>query len=318
MNTKNVVVGIDTSNYTTSIGVVTVNGEVLANIKFPLQVRDGSCGLRQSDAVFAHIKNLPEAMNELRKCTEHNRIVAIGVSDKPRNVRGSYMPCFLTGVAAAESIAAGLGLNVYRFSHQCGHIMAALYSSGAMNIIDKPFAAFHVSGGTTELVSVRASEDGFITELAGESADLHAGQAIDRIGMMLGLPFPAGPHLEKIAKEYDGEIPNRKPSVIGTVANISGLENLAEKLYKKTGNAGAVSMFTLHYIAKTLSAMRAGYIEQYGKMPFVFAGGVCSNSIIKKLLTASDKNSYFGTPEFSADNAVGIALLALKIHKRKE
>ena len=151
---KNIILGIDTSNYTTSVAVMTDEGELLANIKRPLLVAEGERGLRQSDAVFSHIKNIPSAMGEARAFIDNNKIVAVGVSERPRNQDGSYMPCFLSGVAVAEAISAALCVPLYKFSHPCGHIMAAVYSSGKTELLDKSFGAFHVSGGTTELLKI--------------------------------------------------------------------------------------------------------------------------------------------------------------------
>ena len=133
---REVILGIDTSNYTTSVAIMSIDGELIANIKRPLPVKVGERGLRQSDAVFAHIKNIPSAMEEARSYLDGATVVAVGVSERPRNVEGSYMPCFLTGVAVAESVATATGVPLYRFSHQCGHIMAALYSSGRTNLLE--------------------------------------------------------------------------------------------------------------------------------------------------------------------------------------
>ena len=216
---RKIILGIDTSNYTTSVALMYEDGELIANIKRPLPVSEGERGLRQSEAVFAHVKNMPSAMEEVRECLGGKSPSAVGVSARPRNVDGSYMPCFLSGVAVAEGIASSLGVPLYRFSHQCGHVMAALYSSSSEELMKDEFAAFHVSGGTTELLIVKGGESGFDARLVGGTKDLNAGQIIDRIGVFLGMPFPAGPHLERAALEYNGKIPSKKVSVSGTYAN---------------------------------------------------------------------------------------------------
>lgn len=308
MSERKIILGIDTSNYTTSVALMYDDGELIANIKRPLKVNDGERGLRQSDAVFAHIKNMPSAMEEAREYLEGRSPSAIGVSARPRNVDGSYMPCFLSGVAVAEGIAASLGAPLYKFSHQCGHVMAALYSSGSEELMKDRFAAFHISGGTTELLIVKGSETGFDAELVGGTKDLNAGQIIDRIGVFLGMPFPAGPHLERAALEYSGKIPSKKVSVEGTYANLSGLENMAHKLYEDTGDTAKVAAFVFEYLGNAIVKMCEGLIEKYGNMPFVFAGGVMCNSIIKAKLK-SHFDAHFADPMMSADNAVGIAEL---------
>ena len=311
MMERRIVLGIDTSNYTTSVALMYDNGELIANIKRPLPVKAGERGLRQSEAVFAHVKNIPSAMDEARKVLGGRSVSLVGVSTRPRKVDGSYMPCFLVGESVAESISASLSVPIKRFSHQCGHIMAALYSSGRADLLDgRSFAAFHVSGGTTEMLRVRAVDGGFHAELIGGTADLNAGQVIDRVGVMMGLPFPAGAHIEALALENDKKIPQRKPKISEFEINLSGLENMAEKTYRETGDKKLVSAFVLDYVGEALSLLAEKYEEKYGKSEFVFAGGVMSNSIIKNKL----KNRFsasFAEPSLSCDNAVGIAALCI-------
>jgi N6-L-threonylcarbamoyladenine synthase len=219
------------------------------------------------------------------------------------------MPCFLAGVAAAESASAISGAPVYGFSHQCGHIMAAVLSSGNDSILEGEFAAFHISGGTTELVKVRAVDSGFETELLGGTADVNAGQIIDRIGVLMGLRFPAGPHIEELALKNEKKIPKRKVSINGMTVNLSGLENMATNLYRETGDKALVSAFVLDFIGRSVIAMSEAYEKEFGKTTFVYAGGVMCNSIIKKMLCEKIE-SLFAEPMLSADNAVGIAELA--------
>lgn len=301
--------GIDTSNYTTSVAVVDIDGRCLANIKKPLPVKEGSCGLRQSDAVFFHTVNLPEALRAAEEKLGGDAPVAIGVSEKPRNVQGSYMPCFLSGVAAATAASVASGATLYRFSHQCGHLMAALDSSGRDDLKETTFGAFHVSGGTTELVRARFDGASFITELVGGTKDLNAGQAIDRIGVMMGLPFPAGPSMERLAAQNKTRLPPRKLSVEGTAVHLSGLENIAARLYRETNDKPLVAAFTLTFIAESLAAMSQAYKDTYGAQPILYAGGVMSNGLIKNHICGKF-DAAFAEPAFSADNAVGIALLA--------
>lgn len=317
MSERKIVIGIDTSNYTTSVALMYEDGELIANIKRPLSVKAGERGLRQSDAVFAHIKNLPSAMAEARELLLGRTPVAVGVSEKPRNAEGSYMPCFLSGVASAESIGAALGIPVYKYSHQCGHIMSAIYSSGRFDYLDgRDFCAFHVSGGTTEVLKVKYSDGAFLANLVGGSADLNAGQAIDRVGVYMGLPFPAGVHMERTALENTKKIPKKKPKIDDLKLNLSGLENLATRMFDDTKDAPLVSAFVLEYIGNSIKLLADGFREKYGDMPFVFSGGVMSNSQIKQNIL-SDFEASFAEPSMSADNAVGIAYLTLKEHFKK-
>lgn len=311
---KNCFVGFDTSNYTTSAAVCDEEGKVIANIRMPLPVALGERGLRQSDAVFSHIKNLPSVCEELGRAIGDMKVLGIGVSTRPRSVEGSYMPCFLSGVTAANAFAAGVGAPIYEFSHQDGHVMAALYSSGrAECLLGKSFFALHLSGGTTELLLARPDKEApFSLELIGETEDISAGQLIDRVGVMMGLSFPCGRELEAIARGYNGRLMKPKITVRDKgdklICNLSGAENIAAKLYKDSASRELAAATVFDHVEKTVSKMCDMALSKYGDMPILFAGGVMSN----KLMRAEFQKKFdaaFAEPEFSADNASGIALL---------
>jgi N6-L-threonylcarbamoyladenine synthase len=305
------VLGIDTSNYTTSLAVVDEDLQAVANIKLPLPVAEGERGLRQSDAVFAHVKNLPVAFEKAQSALKGMQLCAVGVSERPRNQEGSYMPCFLAGVSAATAAAHAAQVPLMRWSHQCGHMMAAIFGSGALQLLDAPFGAFHVSGGTTELVRASLAENGFQVEVVGGSRDLHAGQVIDRIGVALGMRFPAGAELERAAMSCEVAPPHRKPASEGTFVHLSGLENMAMKLYRDTGDKALTAAFVFDYIGASLEAMSRAYLETYGQMPLLYAGGVMSSTLLQRRL-AGKFDGYFAPPSLSSDNAVGVAVLTAR------
>lgn len=304
--------GIDTSNYTTSLSAVGEDG-VLFNLKAPLPVKEGECGLRQSDALFAHTKNLPSLFERARTLLAGKRVVAIGVSEKPRNAEGSYMPCFLAGVSAASGIASVSGIPLYTFSHQCGHLRAALLSAGKDELISSPFGAFHISGGTTEMLFVTPDEKGFSTEIVGGTRDLNAGQLVDRIGVSLGLSFPAGPALEQMAARYTGKIPRRPVKTEDGFVHISGVENQARKLLETEKNPEMVAAFVLDHLARIIVAMSLDFRKKH-PLPLVYAGGVMSNAYIRAYIQSNISESFFAEPMLSADNAVGIAALCREAH----
>ena len=306
----NCFIGIDTSNYTTSAAVCTEMGEVVANFKIPLPVKFGECGLRQSDAVFAHVKNLPEIMQRLKSfLRDVYHPMAIGVSARPREADGSYMPCFLSGVAAAEAFAAGLDIPLLQFSHQDGHIMAAAYSAGVeKEILNSRFAAFHVSGGTTEVLIAEPKRYGFSVTLEAQTRDINAGQAVDRVGVMLGLQFPCGKELESLALKNTKKIPKPRICVRDGCCNLSGLQNLAQKLWEESADAPLVAAYTLEFVGATLAEMTAQLDQKNPGLPIIYAGGVMSNRRLQAVLSKRP-NTYFADPQFSSDNAAGIALL---------
>lgn len=298
-------VGIDTSNYTTS--AARYDGErVLENRKLLLPVKPGEKGLRQSDAVFHHVKQLPQVLEPI---LEMGPAGVVGVSITPRSEMGSYMPCFLVGKGFACTLGAAWGVGVKFFSHQQGHIAAALYSAGKLELLDRKFLAFHVSGGTTEALLVQPDPQGMPeVELVAQSLDLKAGQAVDRVGVMLGMGFPCGPELERAALAWDGPVKARA-YMKGRDCSLSGVENQCRKLWEEGHPREEVARTCLEMVLAALDAMCAGLLEDFGPLPVVFSGGVCSNSILRERLTEKYGGA-FAAPEFSADNGAGAAILA--------
>ncbi|NLL02979.1 MAG: peptidase M22 [Clostridiales bacterium] len=305
-----VYLGFDTSNYTTSVAIYDSDSNKIEHKKRLLPVKKGERGIRQSDAVFYHNIALPILANDLFSTTTFNqKIKAVGVSNSPRNVENSYMPCFLAGVSVAQTLASVNGIECMNFSHQQGHIIAALYSANKLELINQKFIAFHLSGGTTEILLVTPSDKNVIdTQIIAQSSDLKAGQAVDRVGVMLGLDFPAGMELDRLAclseKQY-----KIKPSVKGLDCSFSGVENKCKKMINDGCKSEDIARYCIEYIYCTLDLITTKLIGEYKDMPLVFSGGVMSNSIIRNRFVEK-YNAYFAAPEFSSDNAAGIAILA--------
>ncbi|MBP9989508.1 MAG: peptidase M22 [Ruminococcus sp.] len=295
--------GIDTSNYTTSCAVYHDENNSIIQRKKLLPVKEGELGLRQSDAVFHHTVQLPELIKDLFSGFDGN-ISAVGVSDAPMRAKGSYMPCFLAGVSVAESVASVMNIPLYKFSHQQGHIMAALYSSGRTDLYDKRFLAFHVSGGTTQALLV---EKGIDAEMFASSLDLKAGQAVDRVGVMLGYPFPAGKYEDELASKSDKKYKINIKLKDGNCC-LSGVENKCRKMLDDGETEEDICRYCIDYIMTALYKMTLCAKEKYGNLDLVFSGGVMSNSIIKKEFTEK-LNANFAEPVFSSDNAAGTAIL---------
>lgn len=305
--------GIDTSNYTTSTALFdSTTGEMLQQKRL-LPVKEGQLGLRQSDAVFHHTAQLHTLFSELVCDVDTSDIVAIGASCRPRPVSGSYMPCFTVGENTAHILSSALKLPFYTFSHQEGHIAAALFDSKRDDLFSKRFLAFHVSGGTTEAVIADGSGCGFSLEPAAKTLDLNAGQAVDRVGLMLGLKFPCGAQLEQLAVKCNEKI-TVKPTLKGCDCCLSGVENLCQKLISDGKSSEYTAAFCLKYIEETLSLMTRRLIDKYGNIPVLYAGGVMSNQIIKNSFTEK-YNAIFAQPQFSTDNAAGIAYLTYRKYK---
>lgn len=293
--------GFDTSNYTTSIA--TYDGKIVKQVKKLLTVKPGEKGLRQSDAVFQHTVNIPSLISSL----DIENVEGVSVSTRPRNVEGSYMPCFLVGQAVATSVSKTNDVPLYITSHQVGHILAALYSADRLDLISSRFIAFHLSGGTTEALLVEPDDEEIIkATVVSSSTDLKAGQAIDRTGVMLGMTFPCGKELDELSKQSDKEY-KIKPTMLGMNPSLSGVENKARAMLDKNEKREDIAKFVLTYISNTVISMLDAIKEEYGDLPVVFSGGVSSNSLLREKV--NDKfNAYFAAPEFSLDNAAGVAI----------
>ena len=302
-----VYLGIDTSNYTTSVCLYDSDSRRVISRRRLLPVKQGELGLRQSDAVFHHVQQLPQLFSDAFADYD-GEIKAIGVSRTPRTAQGSYMPCFTVGTAAAEILSAVLKAPVHSFSHQQGHIAAALYSIDRLDLIRQKHIAFHVSGGTTEALLVNGEEGFLTTQLIAATLDLNAGQLIDRVGVMLGLPFPCGKELEKLALQYTQPI-KAKATLKGLDCCLSGGENIAKKLKSEGKSDAYIARYTIEFIYSAIKGMSDRVRKVCGDLPFVYAGGVMSDSIIRDRLTR-ESACLFSLPEYSSDNAAGIAVLA--------
>ena len=297
--------GIDTSNYTTSVSFIDSCGKVVQKKRL-LPVKEGERGIRQSDAVFHHSKAYPELIKELFDGV-NEEISAVGCSYAPTTEDGSYMPCFLVGESFASSLSSVLKVPLLKFSHQQGHIVAALFSADRLDLLNEKFIAFHVSGGTTDAVLCENVNGELSVMPISSSNDLKAGQAVDRIGVKMGLLFPCGKELEKLALKSEKSFKNKIKLYNGD-CSLSGLENKCLKMLENGETKEDTSKFLLTYIADTLTEMVNNIFSKYGELPLVFAGGVMSNSIISEIIK-SRFTAFFAEPEFSCDNAAGIAVL---------
>ena len=300
--------GIDTSNYATSLAVFHTAGEVVCAKKRFLPVKAGQLGLRQSDALFHHTAALPEMLAELGQKVNLTQIEAVGVSARPRPVDGSYMPCFLAGVSAATAFCAAKGIPLVQTTHQQGHISAALFAASGADLFGKEELVFHVSGGTTDLLHCKGPDS--ITCI-GTSSDLYAGQAVDRLGVRLGYAFPAGIYVSQLAAACTEDI-KPKVSVRGTTCSLSGLQNQCEKLLAEGKSPEYVSKYCLLCVADTVVKMTKAAQKEYPGLAVVCAGGVMSSDIIRSWVQQRLPQVYFVPGQYSSDNAIGVSILAAR------
>ena len=308
------VLGLDTSNYTTSAAVF--DGERGRNQGRLLEVRPGELGLRQSDALFQHVKHLPEVVEALLGEEGLGTVQAVGASTRPRAVEGSYMPCFLAGASQGQVLSQVLGVPFYAFSHQQGHLAAAAWSAGRLDLLDRPFLAWHLSGGTTELLRVEPEEDGVAVraEILGGTSDISAGQLIDRTGVLLGLPFPAGKGVEKLSRQAQKR-EYYKVKVNGLTFSLSGMENKVRQMVQRGEEPAEIAWFAQETVCRVVQACTKAAMEEYPGLPVLCSGGVASNGRLKELLR-QNCGALFAQPQFSTDNAMGTAILTWRALER--
>ena len=298
------VIGIDTSNYTTSIAYFDgVSGENCSRL---LPVKQGELGLRQSDAVFAHIKSLPELSGRLFSNVRMDAITAVGVSTRPRAVEGSYMPCFMVGYSHAKLLSDLLNVPSIEVSHQQGHVAASLWSAGHMELMNEPHLAWHLSGGTTELLLVEPEGKNVRCTKIGGTTDISAGQLIDRTGQLLELPFPSGKHLDALSKEATMK-ETFKVKCSNMEFSLSGVQNKVQQFHAAHEIPAETAAFALRCVAKAVYIATEQALKAYPDLKVVFSGGVASNSMLREVLKPLDP--VFSPPQFATDNAMGVAVL---------
>ena len=299
------VIGFDTSNYTTSIAYFDgIDGENYSKL---LPVREGALGLRQSDAVFGHNKSLPELSDRLFSDLKAADIRAVGVSTRPRAVEGSYMPCFMVGYSHAKILSGAIGCPLLEFSHQQGHIAASLWGAGRLDLLDHPHLAWHLSGGTTELLLVEPEGKNVCCTKIGGTTDISAGQLIDRTGQLLDLPFPSGKHIDALSKEASMQ-DVFKVKCSGLEFSLSGVQNKVQQFHDKYAVPAETAAYALRCVATAVCKATENARKAYPGFPVVFSGGVASNSMLRSLTTQFDP--IFSQPQYSTDNAMGVAVLA--------
>ena len=302
------VIGFDTSNYTTSIACYDgVSGENCSQL---LPVKQGELGLRQSDAVFSHIKSLPELSGRLFSHVDLKKVSAVGVSTRPRAVDGSYMPCFMVGYSHAKLLADGLNVPLIEVSHQQGHVAASLWSAGRMELMDEPHLAWHLSGGTTELLLVEPEGKQVRCTKIGGTTDISAGQLIDRTGQLLELPFPAGKHLDALSQQAQNT-DVFKVKCTGMEFSLSGVQNKVQQYYSAANSAAETAAYALRCVAMAVLTATEHAMQEYPRLNVVFSGGVASNSMLRKVM--EPLNPIFSEPRYSTDNAMGVAVLAHRL-----
>lgn len=314
---NNIIIGIDTSCYTTSIAAISLGKKVILNEKIMLEVKPNSKGLRQSEAVFQHVNNLGAISDKINALLRNYNIKGICVSTKPRPIKDSYMPVFNVGYNFAKMTSSMIKCPLYETTHQENHIEASLFTNTVKN--KNRFLSVHMSGGTTEILLVEKNKEdsnlNYNIQVVGGTKDISFGQLIDRAGVSLGYPFPAGKYVDLNALNCEVKIKEGlKTSVKEGYMNLSGLENQVNKLIEKESKE-YISKLILDAVVRNMYKSIIHISKAYNINEVVFAGGVSASKYISKELSLKlQKNridAYFTKPEYSTDNAVGCAIIGV-------
>ena len=306
--------GIDTSCYTTSVCVVDAAGRIVAEARRILSVPQGSRGLSQSNMVYQHMRNLPDLFEQIGPVLqEQGHLCALAVTDRPRRRDDSYMPAFLAGLGFARAMAAVSAIPLYCLSHQENDLMAVLRGQGVID--SEPFYGLHLSGGTTDILYAVPDERGLAITRVGGTSDISAGQFIDRVGVALGLSFPAGLHLDRLARTCAVPVKAGHVFYKNGEVSFSGMETRAQR---QIAGGSAVPAELAQWVLATvwdgLRRLLDGAAADRPMATLVAAGGVLANDYLRRQLDSYCRKQQIrlltAAPEFSCDNASGAAFWA--------
>jgi N6-L-threonylcarbamoyladenine synthase len=175
--------------------------------------------------------------------------------------------------------------------------------------MERPHLAWHLSGGTTELLYVEPEAKNFSCSKIGGTTDISAGQLIDRTGVLLGLSFPCGKELDCISKNAQNRDVFRV-KCNNSEFSLSGIQNKVAQYYAQTQDKTETAAYALRCVCYAVARASEQAMKAYPDLPIVFSGGVASNSMLRAQL--SYLNPIFSDPEFSRDNALGVAIIAFR------
>ena len=310
---NNIILGIDTSCYTTSIAAISLDKNIILNEKIILKVKKDNKGLRQSEAVFQHVNNMGEISQSINEKLRKYNVIGVCVSTKPRPVDNSYMPVFSVGYNFAKLLSSINNCPLYETTHQENHIEASLFNNKLKN--ENKFLAVHMSGGTTEILLVEKNECNYNIEIVGGSLDVSFGQLIDRLGVSLDYTFPCGKYIDENALKCNKRIEKGlKTSVKEGYMNLSGIENQINKIISDYDNE-YISKVLLDTLSRSMYKSLIYICEKYKIKEVVFAGGVSASQYIKKELSEKLKRHnikpYFTNKEYATDSGIGCAIIGL-------
>ena len=313
-----VVIGFDTSNYRTSVAAVTLDGEILVNHRELLPVSSGERGLRQSDAVFAHIRQLRNSEEALREKLKGTWIAAVAASTKPRDGGESYMPVFQVGHTAGSMMAAALAFSGFRYLHsrQQTDFYHSLPVSRTRLFLAVNLNSFLIAAVPCLLMSLVSAMIIQISTGAATCVPWALGQTCLQLCFFLGFCMTA---LLAVVKGKSGALLGVSLENGDLTCHLSGAETKVQQWIRE-GSMAREDMAREIYdlLARTLVRMLKAGAEKSGCREALVTGGVAASALLRQLMaerkakTRGCPEIVFGRPEMSGDNAVGVALIGVQ------
>jgi N6-L-threonylcarbamoyladenine synthase len=305
------ILALETSCDDTCAAVVTEDGVIRSNVISSQGVHDRYGGVVPEIASRHHLELTNVAVDDaLRRAdVTLDDVDTVAVTQGP-----GLVGALLVGVATAKAIAAARGLPLVPVDHLQGHVAANFLRTDGEEPLEPPFLCLIASGGHTFLARVTA-HDGF--EVLGRTLDDAAGEAFDKGARLLGLPYPGGPHLEKLARDGDPQafaFPTAK-RVAGLDFSFAGLKTAllykVRELGEGAGDASAdLAASYQHAIVESLAQRVERGLQETGLDRLAVGGGVAANGPLRERLAGLGVPLRVPPRALCTDNAAMIASAA--------
>ena len=310
------ILGIESSCDDTSASVL-CDGKVLSNLIANQEIHKSFGGVVPELASRAHQQNIIPVVNQaiINANIDKNQLNAIAYTRGP-----GLLGSLLVGSSFAKSLSMGLNVPLIEVNHMQAHLLAHFIEDCGNEKPTFPFIGVTISGGHTQIVLVK---NYFDMEIIGETLDDAIGETFDKCGKILGLPYPAGPHIDKHSKNGDSKkYKFTKPKVGGLNYSFSGLKTGFMRFIQKEKNNN--DDFISNELENLCASLQSTIVEilfekiilatkQTGINKVVFGGGVsCNSGIIEKFKQneiIENYKSYFPKFEYTTDNAAMIAMV---------
>lgn len=315
-NAHTYILAIESSCDDTSAAVL-YNGKVLSNVVASQKIHEAYGGVVPELASRAHQQNIvPVVHQALAKANiDKKQLAAIAFTRGP-----GLMGSLLVGTSFAKSLAYGLNIPLIDVNHMQAHILAHFIEEDGFDKPEFPFLALTISGGHTQIVKVSSYFD---MEVIGETIDDAVGEAYDKSAKILGMPYPGGPLVDKLAQEGNPKaFQFTKPRVDGLNFSFSGLKTAIMYFVQKNvkedpdfieKNLADICASIQYTIINIIMDKLKKAVKETGIKQIAIGGGVSANSGIRTTLKDAERRfgwkTFIPKFEYTTDNAAMIGIV---------